>query len=69
MVVDFTATRLDDVNVLSTDRFLNLNPGLTNSKFGQQNLRWGNPQDAANCLSQLRVGCTPDDDEIADHGV
>jgi hypothetical protein len=58
---------LYDVDVLSTDRLLDLAPALADLELGKSAVALRDTEDVANIVDELRVGVAPENNEIADH--
>lgn len=72
MVVDLVerilgASRLDDVDILSTDRLLYLTPRLSDRELGQGAIARRHAEDVADVVDQLGVGVAPKHDEVPNH--
>ena len=67
MIVDLAAARLNNVDILSTDRVLDLKTALTDREFRQDSLAWSNTECVADGLYQLWVRLSAVDDNIARH--
>lgn len=61
------ASRLDDVDIFSTDRLLDLATALSDRELGQGAVARGHSEDVADVVDQLGVGVAPEDDEVPDH--
>jgi hypothetical protein len=58
---------LDNVNILSTDRVLDLASALTAREFGEDAVAGRDAKDVANAIRQLRMGVTAEQDNVANH--
>ena len=58
---------LDNVNILSTDRVLDLASALTAREFGEGAVAGRDAKDVANAISQLGVGVTAEQNNVANH--
>ncbi len=67
VVVDLAAARLDDIDILSTDRVLDLKTALADRKLGKDSLACCNAEGVTDGLDQLRVRLPAEDHDIACH--
>lgn len=67
MIVDRAAARLDDEDILATDRVLDLAACLADRELAQDAVSQGNTEHVADAVGQLRVGVARQDDYVADH--
>jgi hypothetical protein len=67
VIVDLAAARLDDEDVLSSDRVHDLDASLSDSELAEENVCRRNTEVVADCLGQLGVRAAAQDDQIAHH--
>ena len=68
VVVDVAGTGLDDVDILASDRVLDLAAAFTAGEFVQNSVARRDAENTADSLGELRVGIASQDNNIADHG-
>ena len=67
MVVDFAASGLDDVDILATDRILDLKTALANRELREDSLTRRNAEGIADGLDQLWMRLSAEDYNVASH--
>jgi hypothetical protein len=67
VVIDLAAAGLDDEDVLSSDRVHDLDASLSDRELAKQDVCWGNTEMVADCLGQLGMRATAQNDQIAHH--
>ena len=68
MIVHFPPARLNDVNIFLSHRLLDFDPSLTDGKFGEEDISLGDSEMVANGLCELRMGSSPDNNDVPNHG-
>ena len=69
VIVDGASAGLDDVDILATDRVLDLAATLTDLELAQDAVAGRDAQDVADVLDQLGVRVAAEDDNVLDHFV
>ncbi len=67
MIIDFATSRLYDVDILSSNRVLNLKTAFTNRKLAKEAIARGDTQGVANSLDKFWVRIAAENHDIADH--
>lgn len=67
MVVDIARARLDNVDVLATDRVLDLASALATRELGENAITGRDAQEVADILCHLGVGVASQDDDVSNH--
>lgn len=68
VVVDRATTRLDDEDILATDRVLDLAASLAARELAEDAVAQGDAEHVAYAVGQLRVRVAREHDNVADHG-
>lgn len=67
MIVDMAGSGLDDVNILASDRVLDLAATFAAGELGQDAITGRDAEDVADIVRQLRVGVAAQEDDVANH--
>jgi hypothetical protein len=67
VIVDLSTARLDDVDIFSTNRILDLKAAFSDGKFRENSIASWYAKCVADVFEKLRVGIAPEDDDITNH--
>tara|TARA_R110002060_G_scaffold23255_10_gene31528 strand:- start:179 stop:514 length:336 start_codon:yes stop_codon:yes gene_type:complete len=67
VIIDIAASRLNNVDIFSSNRVLDLQAALSDRKFLENAIARWHTKNVGDGVNQLRVGIAPKNDYVADH--